>query len=610
MPVTDVFDFLREHPLLRGVPDSELQIVARLIEPVSISDGEPLLVEGDASTDCFFIHTGSVQVSSRNLVGNTLLLAELGPGSLVGEMGLLQNERRSASVTANHDVVALRLERQSFELLAKVSPLFHESLLYTVRIRMLHRRLRKATIWSVIPDAELRGLAEVITTRKVAKGETILETGARADHFFMVSRGRFEARRKGRKKSLLLEGDFFGEELLLADVPSEYTLTAFEDSELMVLGKEEFLSILGCYVPIQKQFLEIIRIRHPHALPKLANELRTEQQLTEDTVVAFVPKARERWMDSLLWLGGSFLLLSLLALFLHNHVLHVVTLLAGGLVGPVTFVAYMRDHQLLGVKQTQVSLLFAASGIFAVPVAFLLERVWFMNNAVSTIDYSQLVAPLAISLIEEGAKLVICFLFARPKRMPFLMDALVFGAAAGMGFAAIESMLYGWSHLEQASSPGMLSILWIRALLSPFGHGAWTAIGAAGVWLIVSALRPRAQSSDKRAWKVFGAALLVLIVIALHALWDFPFGSSMVTVGVMAAIACMDVVLLFILIRAGRKEELHSFTTMNPYVQEQLQLLHNVPEDTAAGELYCGSCGSASPRSARYCARCGHALRV
>ncbi len=51
----------------------------------------------------------------------------------------------------------------------------------------------------------------------------------------------------------------------------------------------------------------------------------------------------------------------------------------------------------------------------------------------------------------------------------------------------------------------------------------------------------------------------------------------------MAAIACMDVVLLFILIRTGRKEELHSFTTMNPYVQEQL--LHNVPEDTAAGEF-------------------------
>lgn len=143
MPVTDVFQFLREHPLLRGVPDSELEIVARLIEPIYISDGESLLIEGDASTDCFFIHTGSVQVSSRNLVGNTLLLAELGPGSLVGEMGLLQHERRSASVTAFHDVIALRLERQSFELLAKVSPLFHESLLYTVRIRMLHRKLRK-----------------------------------------------------------------------------------------------------------------------------------------------------------------------------------------------------------------------------------------------------------------------------------------------------------------------------------------------------------------------------------------------------------------------------------------------------------------------------------
>ncbi|GED66427.1 hypothetical protein BRE01_01290 [Brevibacillus reuszeri] len=607
MPAKDVFDFLREHPLLRGVPDNELQIAAKLIEPIYLNDGQSLLVEGDMGTDCFFIHTGSVQVSSRNLVGNTLLLAELGPGALVGEIGLLQHERRSASVTAIHDVVALRLERQSFEFLAKVSPLFHESLLLTVRIRMLHRKLRNATIWSVIPDAELRGLAEVLTTRKVAKGETIVETGARTDQFFMVSSGRFEVRSKGRKKALLLEGDFFGEELLLSDVLSEYTITASEDSELMVLGKEEFLTILRYYTPIQKQFLEIIRIRHPHALSKIKSEFREEQELVADAAAAPVPKAREHWIDSLLWLGGGFVVLSLLALYFNNDILHIFTLLTGGLVGPVTFVAYMRDHQLLGIRQTKLSLLFAASGLIAVPIAFLVERLWFIHTATSAIDFSQFRSPLAISLIEEGVKLFVCFLLVRPKRMHFLMDALVFGAAAGMGFAAIESMLYGWSHMKEASSLGMLSMLWIRALLSPFGHGAWTAIAAAGIWLIVSTWRTKAARNAKGGSKIFGAALLIIIAIILHALWDFQFGSSFAAIGMMVAIGCIDIALLFFLIRTGRTQELHSYTTMNPYVQEQLR--HIVQEDSTTGELYCGSCGSASPRSARYCARCGHALR-
>lgn len=57
-------------------------------------------MEASTSKDCFILWQGKVQVTSVNLVGKTLLLAELGPGELVGEMGLIRNEQRSASVTA------------------------------------------------------------------------------------------------------------------------------------------------------------------------------------------------------------------------------------------------------------------------------------------------------------------------------------------------------------------------------------------------------------------------------------------------------------------------------------------------------------------------------
>lgn len=55
------------------------------------------------------------------------------------------------------------------------------------------------------------------------------------------------------------------------------------------------------------------------------------------------------------------------------------------------------------------------------------------------------------------------------------MDAVVFGAAAGMGFAAVENMIYGWAFFGTGETGSMLAVLWLRALLSPFGHGTWTA---------------------------------------------------------------------------------------------------------------------------------------
>lgn len=608
MSSEDVFSFLHEHPLLRGIPDDELRIAASSIQSIDFMDGQSLLVEGEIGTECYFIRTGNVQVSSRNLVGKSMLLAELGSGALVGEIGLLQNERRTARVTAIGNVSALRLDRQLFELLAESSPLFHESMLLTVRIRMIHRKLRNATIWSVIPDAELRGLAEVTTVRKVAKGETVVAEGALADQFYMVSKGRLEAGRRRRKRTVLLEGDFFGEAMLLTDTPSEVAITASEDSELLVMGKSEFLYVLSYYAPIQKQFMEILNIRTPHLVSKVKYEYGGEPEPVSEEHNSILPKARERWIDVLLWLGGGFIVLSLLALFLNNSWLSIAVMIVGGLVGPVTFVSYIRDHQLLGFRQTRLSLIFASSAIFAVPVAWFLERSWLFGIGDSGLDFAQFRLPLFVSLIEESAKLLVCIALVRTKQMHFLMDAVVFGAAAGMGFAAVESMIYGWSHIDEASSVGMLSVLWIRALLSPFGHGAWTAIAAVGIWIGVASTKSKAFGNARGVYKVGGAILLLLLVIGLHALWNYRFDNGWEKIGMMVVIGWIDIILLYVLIRIGRREEIQTLSTMNPYVQEQLR--HLDPDDTTDGELHCSGCGTLSPRSTRYCARCGHALRI
>jgi len=608
MSSEDVFSFLHRHPLLRGIPDDELRNAANSIQQIEFTDGQSILLEGDVGTDCYFICTGNVQVSSRNLVGKTLLLAALGPGALVGEIGLLQNERRTACVTAIGDVIALRLDRQSFELLAVNSPLFYESMLQTVRIRMIHRMLRKATIWSAIPDAELRGLAEVTTTLKAAKGESVITEGMLADQFYMVSKGKLEVRGRRRKRSVLLEGDFFGEEMLLTDTPSAVVITASEDCELLAMGKNEFLFVLSYYAPIQKQFLEILRIRAPHMVSKVKEEYLGEQEFIVVERNSLPPKARERWLDALLWLGGSFIALSLLALFLNNSLLNIAVLVVGGIVGPVTFVSYIRDHQLLGFRYSRLALIFAASAIFAVPVAWFLERVWLVGFSASGFDFTQFHLPLFVSLIEEGAKLLVCIVFVRTKQMSFLMDAVVFGAAAGMGFAAVESMIYSWAQIGEASSAGMLSVLWIRALLSPFGHGAWTAIAAAAIWIGVASTNSKAFGNLRLGFRAGSAVLLLIIVIGLHALWDYRFADGWTKIGMMVLIGVIDIFLLYLLIRIGRREEFQSLTIMNPYVQEELK--HHKPYATTFEELYCSNCGTISPRDTSYCARCGHALRL
>src|SRR5690606_15079383 len=137
--------------------------------------------------------------------------------------------------------------------------------------------------------------------------------------------------------------------------------------------------------------------------------------------------------------------------------------------------------QLLGFRPSRLIKTLLLSALVAIPTAWILQKLLLYSDF-RLLSISGLRIPLTVAIIEETAKLLFCLVLFRTKQLRFLMDAVVFGAAAGMGFAAIETILYGWSQLVSDSTGGMLAVIWGRALLSPFGHGTWTAIALAGLW--------------------------------------------------------------------------------------------------------------------------------
>ncbi|MFD0682525.1 MULTISPECIES: cyclic nucleotide-binding domain-containing protein [unclassified Paenibacillus] len=603
---TEIIDFLRNHTLLHGVPDSDLEVVALAMEKVCYKADDQLIAEGAAGNECYFILSGQVQVLSKTLIGKPILLAELGPGSLIGEIALLQQEKRTASVKALGDVDALRLDRASFQRLAEASPYFHESLSYSAEIRIKHGLLRKASIWSAIPDSELRGLAEITVRRRVQRGETIVREGGTADRFFMISKGRFEKHAGDKRTGVLGGGDYFGEIALLAGVPHADSLTSMEDSELLVMGKDEFHSILQHYDPVRRHFLEVLRIRRPDlSRTAAATALFTETELSSSAVGKWSKAKHSRhdsWINVLFWLGGLFLVFSFLAIWLKDQVWVITALLTGGLVGPVTFVSYMRSSQLLIFRPARLVIVFVSSAVIAAPLAWLFERAWLFDGGVTQPVYTSFKVPLAIAVIEETLKLLICVSLVRTKRTRFLMDALVFGAAAGMGFSALESVIYGWTHLNPDSAWGMLAVLWVRALLSPFGHGTWTAITAASLWYAMES-----RAAGRGPYALFRPVGLLLSAMALHTLWDFHIWEGVWKAAGMIIVGIIGLLLLGWLIRNGAVEEHRALSILNPSTETNLSTENEGNE--AWPQLICDACGTQSPPDTSYCARCGQALR-
>nr|WP_255807829.1 cyclic nucleotide-binding domain-containing protein [Cohnella mopanensis] len=578
-------------------------MVARTIEVHTFEPESYLFVENDPSSDCYILVQGRVRVTSRNLVGQTLTLAELGAGEIVGEMGLIRREPRSASIVAMEQVVAFRLDYSLFERLADLSPLFYQSMLVNVRLRYIHSLLRKATIWSTIPDSELRGIAEISQLETVKQGHTIVRQGEAITSLYMINSGSVEIRSKG-KHAVLREGDFFGETELLTDLPAFYQVKALEDCELLTLDQSFFESILTYYKPVKHQLLTMLSIRNPALLKSVTASYNPEEfKQAEQEKQDQLPQVKDKWIAYLLWLGCGFVGLSFLAFFVSNLGIKIAVLLMGGLFGPVTFVAYVRNQQILGYRGYRLAMIFLLTGLVAIPAAFALEKLWMVAPSVAPPFLGSFYNPIIVAIVEEGCKLLVFFILLRSNQVRFLMDAIVFGAAAGMGFAAIESILYGWTNLQTDSSLSMLVVLWVRTLLSPFGHGTWTAIAAVGLWMGL-AKHTALHIQQRNRWARIGMFLgFFAVSISLHTLWNYSYSSGSLRLLAMGAIGAIGIGLLLGLIRRGRQLEFGTLRALNP-------------EDTRVGassshaDLLCTGCGTYSPPSSRYCTRCGQALRI
>ena len=104
--------FLKSINLFEKLPGAELAHVSHISEEVSFRKGELLMQEGEMGDALYLIVDGEVEIILKK---NNKVLARLGKGEPIGEMGILDSAPRSASVIALTDVETLKIEQEAFD---------------------------------------------------------------------------------------------------------------------------------------------------------------------------------------------------------------------------------------------------------------------------------------------------------------------------------------------------------------------------------------------------------------------------------------------------------------------------------------------------------------
>jgi CRP-like cAMP-binding protein len=108
---------LKNAPLFADVPDEALSKVATFATLESVADGKTIIREGGFSNDFYVIDDGTVKVERE---GDHV--ADLGPGYVFGEQGLLERQARSATVIATSPVRLIKIEHWELARMRQAMP--------------------------------------------------------------------------------------------------------------------------------------------------------------------------------------------------------------------------------------------------------------------------------------------------------------------------------------------------------------------------------------------------------------------------------------------------------------------------------------------------------
>jgi len=131
-------EYLAHVPLFEGLRRGDLERIGRLAIQRSFKKGETIIAEGESGIALYVIISGKVRVV-KQIGGRERVLRTLGPNEYFGEMALLDEFRRSASVVAEEDTECLLLVRWDFRAELHLHP---EIALHI--LPLLSRRLREA----------------------------------------------------------------------------------------------------------------------------------------------------------------------------------------------------------------------------------------------------------------------------------------------------------------------------------------------------------------------------------------------------------------------------------------------------------------------------------
>ncbi|XP_015229077.1 PREDICTED: cGMP-dependent protein kinase 2 isoform X1 [Cyprinodon variegatus] len=239
-------DALNKNQYLRRLELQQIKDMVECMYECTYQQGEYVIKQGEPGNHLFVLADGKLEVFQQNK-----LLTSIAVWTTFGELAILYNCTRTASVRAVNKVRTWALDREAFQnIMRRTAETRHEQ---------YRNFLRSVSLLANLPDDKLSKIVDCLEVEYYDKGEYVIRQGEEGSTFYIIAQGKVnvtqinEAHKLPQIINTLQKGDYFGEKALISDDVRSANIIADENGvECLVIDRETFDHTVGNFNELQK----------------------------------------------------------------------------------------------------------------------------------------------------------------------------------------------------------------------------------------------------------------------------------------------------------------------------------------------------------------------
>jgi len=241
-----ILDRVADNVFFELLDDVAREELADVVFPKQFASGEILMREGEEGDLFYILEQGEAHIFVLGDKGQEVVVRQCKQGDSFGELALMYNAPRNATVRALTDLKCWCMDRENFQYVIVRASMKKSDRYFGF--------LESVPLFASMDKADKMKLVEALIPRKVKKDSVVVRQGDIGDMFYLVERGGLDVIQltpAGHEEVVNKKGpgDYFGEISLMADMPRSATVTTTEDCVLLTLDRKSFVSLIGSMEP-------------------------------------------------------------------------------------------------------------------------------------------------------------------------------------------------------------------------------------------------------------------------------------------------------------------------------------------------------------------------